>query len=544
VALAVHSARGAKKKPRPQVAEMNTLPSPIQGIDGRIPVSANNPNVCLYSYNLVPSEYGVQVRNGYREWQIDVPDVTSQGVGTIIPFTAGDGSHKLFAATADGIYDVTVLGGTPALKVAFTLQDTGAGKGVYTHYISDAGADYIFYADRVNGLYRYDFDIDTWQVAPSITGVAVGLIDFVVSHKLRLWFCARDSAEGFYLPINSIQGAAASFSWGSTFKHGGDLIGLYSWTVDGGEGVDDYLVGISRSGDVIPFKGSDPTQADWATVGTYFVGAMPAGNRSASQYGGNVTLLSAFGVTQLSDLLRGVDPRVAGEDTIGAKIASLIRTDMAQYRNDEGWDIKYIPAEGSIIITSPQKLSGVWLQYVYNIPVQGWGFWREVPVTSMDTWQGVTYFGTPDGRVCVMDVSKDNVLLTPPPEDEFNGSPINFSLLTSYGNFGSPSAFKVGQMVRPDFLSKGTVTFSAVFKYDYDLGQEVYGGDGGDSAASTWDGAFWDSAYWVDNQLTNYNQVGGGAGIGRYVAVAITGSAPADTVLASMDVFWTVGGSL
>ena len=523
---------------------MNTLPSPIRGIDGRVPVSANNPSVCLYSYNLVPSEYGVQVRNGYREWQVELDNTDGEGVGTIIPFTSSTGDNKLFATTNTGIFEVTVAGAVPVQVLAFGSTSIGSGKGVYTHYLSSADKDYIFYADRVNGLFRYDFDLDLWEIAPNITGVPVSTIDFVVSHKLRLWFCVKDSANAFYLPIDSIEGAAASFNFGSTFKHGGDLIGLYSWTVDGGDGVDDYLIGISRSGDVIPFRGSDPTQPDWNTVGTYFVGAMAAGNRSASQYGGDVTILSSFGVTQLSDLLRGVDPRLTVEDTIGSKIAAIIRTDMIQYRESEGWDIKYLAAEGSIIITSPQKITGVWLQYVYNIPVRGWGFWRDTPIESIDTWQGVTYFGTRDGRVCAMDVSKDEVLLDPPPENEFNGVPINFSLLTSYGNFDSPSKFKVGQLVRPDFLVKGAVTFNAKFMYDYDISEQTFGGDAAASGDSLWDVGTWDNAVWADNQLTNFNRVGGASGMGRYVAIAITGSAPSDTVLASMDVTWTVGGNL
>lgn len=543
--LAVHSARGAKRKPRPQVAQMNTLPSPIRGIDGRVPVSANNPSVCLYAYNLVPSEYGVQVRNGYREWQTGLDTLDGEGVGTLIPFTSSSAEDKLFVATSEGIFDVTVAGDAPVEKVAFGASSIGAGKGVYTHYLSSAGDDYIYYADRVNGLFRYDFALDTWIIAPDITGVNVATIDFVVSHKLRLWFCVKDSAQAYYLPIDSIQGAVASFNFGSTFKHGGDLIGLYSWTVDGGEGVDDYLVGISRAGDVIPFKGSDPTQPDWSTVGTYFVGAMAAGNRSASQYGGNVTILSSFGVTQLSDLLRGVDPRVnEDQDTIGAKISSIIRTDMVQYRASEGWDIKYLPAEGSLIITSPQKISGVWLQYVYNLTVGGWGFWRDAPVASIDTWRGVTYFGTKDGRVCAMDVSKDEVLLDPPPENEFNGVPIKFSLLTSYGNYDAPSKFKVGQTIRPDFLAKGDVSFDAKFLYDYDISAQQYGGDAGSSGATLWDVGVWDVGVWADDQLSNFNRMGGGSGIGRYVAIAITGTALSDTVLASMDITWTVGGNL
>lgn len=542
--MAVHSARGARRKPRPQVAKMNTLPSPVGGVDGRVPVSANNPNVCLYAFNVVPSEYGLRVRNGYREWAVGVPASNGTGVGTIIPFTAADDTHRLFAVSSNGIYDVTDNTGSVVEKLLFNNQGLGAGVGVFTHYLSDAGDDYLFYADGINGLFRYSKETDIWEQAPNITGVDVTQINFIVSHKLRLWFCIRDEATAYYLPISSIAGEAEPFAFGSTFKHGGNLVGLYSWTVDGGAGVDDYLVGLSRAGDVIPFQGSDPTSSNWSTVGTYFVGALAHGNRCASQYGGNLTLLSSFGITQLSDLLRGVDPTNVESETIGAKIATILRNVMDEYRNEDGWDVKYLPSEGALAITAPQNLDGTYIQYVYNITTQGWGFWRGLAITSIDTWRGVTYFGDSEGRVCAMDVAKDNILLEPDPNDEFNGVPIPFSLLTSYGNYGSPSMFKIGQTIRPDFLTTDVVSFAAKFTYDYDLTQGGYAGDSPERSSSIWDGGLWDSALWSESTLANFNRVGGGAGMGRYVAVAINGTAVSGTIIASMDITWTVGKNL
>ena len=544
--MAIHSAKGAKRKPRPQVSKSITAPSPIGGIDGRVPLSADNPNVCLYSYNLVPSEFGVRVRDGYREWQVGVPTTDTEGIGTVIPFTANDGADKLFVATNEGIYDVTTAEGTPTLAVAFGDTSFGAGKGVYTQYLSSANEEYIFYADRVNGLFRYDATLGTWAIAAGITGVDVADVNFIVSHKLRLWFCVKDSSIAYYLPIDSIAGLAESFNFGSTFKHGGALVGVYSWTVDGGEGVDDYIVAISKAGDVIPFRGSDPTQTDWSTVGTYYVGRLAQGNLAASQYGGNLTILSSFGLTQLSDLLRGVDPRVSDtrNDSIGNKIASILRTDMRQYGESEGWGVAYIPQDGAVIVTTPKRTGNVCLQYVYNISVQGWGFWREVPISALDSWKGVTYFGTADGRVCAMDAIKDNIQITPPVGNEFNGLDINFSILTAYSTLGAPSVFKQGQLIRPDFLVKGSIDFQSKFMYDYDSLESNFAGLGQPSPEGIWDTGLWDTAVWTGSTLEDRNSVSGGAGIGRFVAVAIQGTAPSDTILASIDISWTTGGIL
>jgi hypothetical protein len=45
--------------------------------------------------------------------------------------------------------------------------------------------------------------------------------------------------------VNALYGTVTSWDFGSKFKHGGNLVGLWSWTVDGGIGIDDYLVAIA-----------------------------------------------------------------------------------------------------------------------------------------------------------------------------------------------------------------------------------------------------------------------------------------------------------
>ena len=65
------------------------------------------------------------------------------------------------------------------------------------------------------------------------------------------------------------------FTFGAKFTYGGALIGVWSWTIDGGSGVDDFLVAISRGGDILIFQGADPSLADFALIGSWFVGEVP-----------------------------------------------------------------------------------------------------------------------------------------------------------------------------------------------------------------------------------------------------------------------------
>lgn len=542
--LAIHNpSKGAYGRPSPHTSKHGRFPSPANGMDTRIPISSNDPQVCIYAYNIVPSEYGLAVRSGFREYVLGVTNGNSFGVSTIIPFEGSNEEltqDRLFAVNNEGIWDVTVTDSPPVLKAAFPSTSLKSGYGTYTHYLDDAGNDFLLYADSVNGLYEYSADTDQWTIPTEITGVEVGDINFVVVHKLRVWFGTRDSTLAYYLPINSKQGEAEPFNFGGKFKHGGNLKGLYNWTVDGGDGVDDYLVAVSRAGDVQPYQGSDPTQADWSVVGTYFVGGMAQGPRCCSQYGGNISLLSVYGITQMSDLLRGVDPRVGNEDSIGSKIAPLIRRDMVQYRDEAGWDVKYLQTEGVIIVTTPTRLNGESIQYVHNQSVGGWGIWRGVPITSLDVWNSLVYFGTQDGRIMVMDVAKDNILIDSP-EDRLNGDYIEFSLLHNYLDLDDPAMQKRGCLIRPDFLAKQRPTYSAKFLYDYDIneiGSIPYEFENGDSA---WDISIWDDAIWGTSTNQHYDRVIGGSGIGRYISVAIKGKGITGTLLASTDITWDTG---
>lgn len=544
--MGIHNpSKGSFGRPSPHTSKHGKFPSPTKGIDARVSLSSNDPEVCIYCFNINPSEYGLGVRTGYREWVLGVNEGAGLGVNTIIPFegsTEGPAEDRLFAVTNEGIWDVSTFDAPPVLKIAFPNISIEAGFGNFAHYIDGADAEFLLYADSVNGLFEYSSTLDTWTVPEDISGVDVADVNFVVVHKLRIWFGVRNSPIAWYLPVESKQGVAEAFNFGGKFQHGGSLIGLYNWTVDGGDGVDDFLIVVSGSGDILPYKGSDPTQADWSIVGTYFIGSMANGSRCVSQYGGNVSLLSTFGLTQMSDLLRGVDPRASEVDSIGAKIAPLIRRDMLTYRNESGWDIKYLQTQGIIMLTTPKRLDGQYLQYVYNVSVGGWGLWRGVPITSVDVWENSVYFGTEDGRIMVMDVDKDQVLIDPP--GEINGVEIEFSMLHNYLDLDDPSLYKRGTFIRPDFLSELKPTYATKFLYDYDNSEITTIPPSDVNALAQWDISNWDEAFWTNSALKHFDKVSGGTGIGRYVSVAIKGRAISGTLLASTDVTWDTGGFL
>lgn len=549
--MAIRSPKGANLTASPKVSKSNVVVAPVGGIDARTILAGGDPLHCIYAFNLLPNEYGMRVRRGYREWQIGLTGIA--GVTSIIPFGGVDDTQtndRLFAVTAAGIWDVTVAEAAPILKLDFSLVVNGgdtssdAGRGVYTYFTTESGTELLYYADSSNGLFQYSEVTDLWVRATGITGPDLGKVNFITTHKNQLWLIERNSNSAWYLPTSTISGAAAQFFFGSKFKNGANLAGLFSWTIDGGAGVDDYFVAVSRAGDVLPYRGNDPSTADdWSLTGQWFIGAIPKGSRFGSQEGGNLHLLSIFGLISMDEIIVGVDGKNAKAESESAKIAIIIRNAMERFRDVDGWDVAYIPAQGIILISSPKRENNDYIQYASSLTVEGWGIWRDVPVQSFGEWNGKLYFGTPDGRVMTMDTFLDNVKITPVP-DEANGAPINFSVLTTFQDYGEPSLFKRGKYIRPQFVSQDRPAVTCQFRYDYDLTEVINTAVLNLSTVGFWDSGIWDSALWGSRTPRGYAPIGGGWGMGRNVAIAMTGATKAETTLVSWDVVWDSGAPL
>ncbi len=548
----IGSARKTAGRPQQRNHDVTRYPAPIGGIDNRLALGSNDLNHCVYTYNLMPNVDGMRVREGYREWQIGVNGGASSGVHTLIPFNSSDNAidDKLFAVNNEGIWDVSVYGATPIRMATFANVLDVAGYGTFTRHVNQAEVDIMFYADSVNGLWEYTVSTNTWAVPTGITGVSVAAINFVMVFKNNVWFGVQDGTVGYYLPILANAGAVTKQYFGDKFRLGGALKGMFSWTVDGGNGVDDILIVVSSSGDVIVYQGDGPDADNWGMKGVYYIGQIPNTPRFGSEQGGELYLLSAYGVVSMNDLLQGVDSATLMSDleahgSMAAKIAGSIRHKMKLSINVPGWDVATVPSLGGILISAPQYGSQAHEQFYYNIATRGWGIWRGVPMECFTNFADSVFVGTEDGRVLIMDSPVDNALLTPvsPP---INGDDIDFSILTSFSSMGSDGIFKRVHLIRPDFVSTIAPSHSSQARYDYDIaeGMNVSLDPPVDATVAIWDAAAWDLALWGDDAGVTFPSIGGSWGLGRYCAIATKGSSRTDTNLIGWDIIYTSGGPM
>ncbi len=537
--------RGAPQKSQPM-----SLPAPVGGINATRALSAMPPEEAIYMYNLLPRSEGAQLREGYSEYANGwTGDASAQ---TVIPFqglTPAD--DRLWVANRQGIWNVTTVGTTaPVQDIVFPDLGTGAGVCTFVQYITDADGAWLLLCDSRNGYYVYQESTGVWVKptqgagAGKINHVDPNDLNFVMVWKERVFFIERDTGYGWYLDNGSIFGNATRFNFGRNFRFGGELRALFNWTLDGGEGLDDYLVALSSAGDVVVFKGTSPT--DFGMVGVWNVGRVPAGSRLGVSYGGELFILSIEGLFPMSQVFQGAAVQNA-QIYLSYKISAFLRNIMQTSIDDFGWQVYLLPNDGGIAIGTPPVTGKATVQFLYDFSTQAWGISRDINIANAANWQGKLYFTDTETNKLWYEngVNVDKVHIDPVTDGV--AQTITFSILTSYQSLGSPGQYKRMQFLRPMWLGGGTPVFNIQARYDFDI-QEVLTTQGTAVAGSTtsgiWDSASstWDLVVWGGGAAQASDNPRGANGLGRHVAVAMRGQAGEAVTLIGIDVIWDTGG--
>jgi hypothetical protein len=527
--------------PIKQITQSTPIPAPQKGINAVDGLIAMSPEEAIFMYNMAPSQYGTRVRTGYKEW---VTSVDVNGVRTIIPYTASvSANDKLFAVGQAGFYDISSTGTAPALLLAFPSATSVSGFGIWTAYTTVAG-HFSLYCDEQNGYYVYT-EAGAWAKvalgggANQVANIDPDLFVAVTIFKERAWFVERNSARAWYLPTGSIFGAATVFNFGNKFKKGGTLEALFNWTVDGGQGVDDYLVAVSSGGDVVVYKGSDPSVAtDFEQHGVWFIGPPPVGRRIGGSFGGELCLLSSYGLLPMSSLVSG--QLVQAEQTyLSRKITPLVNLEMSSTRTTRGWEVKLISKENTLIISTPKREAFPFSQFAQSTNNQGWSIYRDIPYLNGEEWHGNFYIAAANGTAYILQDNLDNVSL-----NGLTSTLISWSVLQAFSDVGEPGLYHIPQYVRPVFISEQVPAYGVEIHFDYNLsaasGSIV---PGGSSSGTLWDVGIWDLSLWGGDFITADNPQGAD-GIGRAMAIALNGQSGAETILVRHDLMFTTGNML
>lgn len=332
------------------------------------------------------------------------------------------------------------------------------------------------------------------------TGVDPAKFIQVNLFKNRLYFVEKDTLNAWYLPVDAIGGEFKPLYFGGIATQGGILRAMGTWTLDAGQGADDYAVWATSMGEIIVYNGTDPNDpAAWALKGVWQFGYI-FNNRCFYKFGGDLLIMSQDGLVPLSASLQSsrLDPRVFITDKIYYEIAQQVQYNSNQF----GWQILYFAKPNMLIINIPDP-NGT-KQFVMHTISKAWASFEGINAKCWELKYDQCYFGG-NGYVGQFWESGSD-----------DGELISASCQQAYSYFDMVGQQKRFTMVRPTFfIDAGTPAYYAAVNTDFNtqdyLGNVVFNPDF--SVVGIWDVAIWDQSAWGGG-FTPYQAWSGVRGIG------------------------------
>lgn len=457
------------------------IPAPIGGWNTKDALATMPELDAIFLDNFFPYANGVMVRKGYSAFAttpLDIPLSDPHEIHALLSYSPPSGQKQLFAADADGIYDVTAGGYTGTISSAATSGDWQSVN------ISTAGGAFLWCCNGVDKA-RY-WDGSTWTVldgtsTPPLTGIPSEEVVNVSQHQFRLFLTRKDKLSFYYLPVNSIAGAASEFPCGVLFKRGGYVVATGSWTIDAGAGMDDHFCILTSEGEVAVYRGIDPSNAaTWALVGVYFAGR-PIGRRCLFNLGGDLMILTVQGILPLSRLLQSsVLKRNA---FVSDKIDTFITQMADTYGTKFGWQAIVYPEAQMLLINIPLSAKLSW-QCVMNTNTGAWCRFLDWNAMAWTYHNGGIYFAASSYVRKAWDGQKDG-----------RGA-ITARVKTAFQYIGGRGRTKRITLLRPIFTATAPVVASLALDTDFRDTTFTKQSTNFNQLVSFWDQAIWDQSYW------------------------------------------------
>ncbi len=509
-------------RPVRATAKTVTIPSPVGGWNARDSLSEMAPTDAVSLTNWFPLTTECMLRLGYTEHATGLP---SQ-VESLLPYSGGS-TEELWAVSNGAFYDATSQGpiGAPAVSGLANSRWQWAN-------IATAGGNFLYVANGINTPYLYNGT--TWTSitgisTPAITGVTTTTLNNPILFKSRVWFIQTNTLKTWYLPPDSVGGAANPVDVSAIATKGGYIVDHATWTIDAGQGVDDYYAMVTSMGQVIIYQGSDPSSSTtWALKGVWNLG-QPVGNRCLYKLAGDIMYISQDGLIPLGESLQSsrVNPRVALTDKIQYATSSAI----SLYGSNFGWKTLYFARQNMLIMNVPVEEGANQQQYVMNTITKSWCNFTGWQANCWELFNDSPFFGG-NGVVCQAWNSNAD-----------NGLNIDANTLQAFNNFKN-SLQKRFTMMQPVFRSDGTPGILASLNIDFSTEVNNSSLSFSPVTVGLWDSALWDAGMW-GGALSVIQNWQGVNGIGRYAGIQMQlSSAGIDTRWVSTTLVYETGGIL
>ena len=530
--------------PRPVGIPMHstpvTRPAPIKGLNSFDSIVAMGDGFALVLRNMFAQPYGCQVRRGYVRHAsgLNGPVESLLSHNTSPP--------KLYCAVAEPtdnvIYDVTAPNAVP-VEVRIGLanarwQSVNFPNVAGVHMIAVNGADDMLWW-KPDGTLEVVTEGDGSGL--TIKNVDPKKLIQVYSHQKRLWFVEKDSTAAWYSAPDEITGTYTYFNPGINWTRGGHLVQIITWTIDDGNGADDHLAFISSEGEVSVYAGTDPSTIDtWSLQGVYFAGAPVAGNRVATRYGGDILMLTQFGIVVLSNLLKStkVNPT---EGEYGRYVQYLVSQAVTATGDRFGWEPFVFPGANMIMMNVPVDDVHSF-QFVMNDITKAWSEFIGYDAFCWALHKQLPFFGGYGAVYRAWEQFTDDCIIA---DDGTvtDGAEVRSEAQTSFTYFAAMGVQKHFKMVRPTILSRGEFRASLAVNVDFQFDTPTAPASFSMPKLGRWDEDLWNEASWAGG-LTTYKAWEGVTGIGTAGSLRLLLRTGAETYWATTDWLYEVGGVL
>ena len=349
-------------------------------------------------------------------------------------------------------------------------------------------------------------------------------------------YLAEKGELGFWHSAKGSVSPASTFSWfdlGTILPAGGELVDIATYTLDGGDGPDDFTAFVASTGWVALYRGSDPADAtDWSIIGRYNLG-QALGKRCTMEIAGDVVVLTVNGYISLAQFIQ-----IGGLSRQSFAFNDLIQQEVVRqtldYKGEFGWQAILVPNLTLALFNVPQS-SNNFVQHVVNTQTSAWARTKKWNgLCWLNTSQNL-FFGTADGKVIDANVGDTDV----------GGLEIEGDGITAFSYMGQRGVRKLWQMYRPILETAGNVSIRMALPVDFDLDSSL----GPARAvplenAATWNVDEWNVSNWggAASTTTNWLTIGK---LGYAAAIRLNVVSTGQLCRwKSADISYTLGGLL
>lgn len=451
-----------------------TIPAPVFGWNVRDSLEAMDPRFATILTNYIPRTGLVELRKGTVQHANtgeagDVEFLHEHRNSTTTP------NRKLLAAAGDKVFDVTTTSPV-SLGTGFTsARWIGENFNNRTHMVNGNDVGQIFDGTALAAM--------TWTFATGGGEPAATLSDLNYVHqtKRRLFFAQNNQAGFWYGPVDSITGQLAYFPLEFVAPGCGHLKAIGTLTLDGGDlGIDDIVVFLMDSGDILAYAGTDPaTAANWNLISRFRIGP-PIGHKPIVSYGPDLIAITPTGYIPLTAAMR--EGRENFVPAVSDAIIGAVKDATMAYGNNFGWNIQFYPAEQLLIVNIPNGATCE--QHVMNTSTRAWCRWTGLGAKSSALLNEELYLGCAGGIVRKYSGLSDD------------GNAIFGDAQTAWNDFGLQGLNKRIAMYRPIMSSDAPLSIAMGVGVDFRDAETQPTVPTVGAPAAQWDVDNWDVGLW------------------------------------------------